>query len=57
MSGAGLTLPAAGGGISDQTLAFAAELIDRLRDFPMFVAEEYIAVRYARAPFRLLDNR
>ena len=29
MSGDGLTLPPAGGGVSDQTAAFAAELIDR----------------------------
>jgi len=29
MSGAGLALPPAGGGISDETVAFAAELIDR----------------------------
>ncbi len=38
MSGAGLTLPAAGGGISDQTLAFAAELIDRSGKAPVIEA-------------------
>ena len=38
MSGAGLTLPAAGGGISDQTVAFAAELIDRSGKAPVIEA-------------------
>jgi hypothetical protein len=38
VSGAGLTLPAAGGGISDQTLAFAAELIDRSGKAPVIEA-------------------
>ena len=38
MSGAGLTLPAASGGISDQTLAFAAELIDRSGKAPVIEA-------------------
>ena len=38
MSGAGLTLPAAGSGISDQTAAFAAELIDRSGKAPVIEA-------------------
>ena len=38
MSGAGLTLPATGGGISDQTAAFAAELIDRSGKAPVIEA-------------------
>ena len=38
MSGAGLTLPAAGGGISDQTVAFAAGLIDRSGKAPVIEA-------------------
>ena len=38
MSGAGLTLPPAGGGISDQTVAFAAELIDRSGTAPVIEA-------------------
>ena len=38
MSGAGLTLPAARGGISDQTAAFAAELIDRSGKAPVIEA-------------------
>ena len=38
VSGAGLTLPAASGGISDQTLAFAAELIDRSGKAPVIEA-------------------
>ena len=38
MSGAGLTLPPAGGGISDQTVAFAAELIDRSGEAPVIEA-------------------
>ena len=38
MSGAGLTLPAAGGGISDETVAFAAELIDRSGKAPVIEA-------------------
>ena len=38
MSGAGLTLPPAGGGISDQTVAFAAELIDRSGKAPVIEA-------------------
>ena len=38
MSGAGLTLPAAGGGISDQTLAFAAELTGRSGKAPVIEA-------------------
>ena len=38
MSGAGLTLPAAGGGISDRTVAFAAELIDRSGKAPVIEA-------------------
>jgi len=38
VSGAGLTLPAAGGGISDQTVAFAAGLIDRSGKAPVIEA-------------------
>jgi hypothetical protein len=38
MSGAGLMLPPAGGGISDQTAAFAAELIDRSGKAPVLEA-------------------
>jgi len=38
VSGAGLTLPAAGGGISDQTVTFAAELIDRSGKAPVIEA-------------------
>ena len=38
MSGAGLTLPPAGGSISDQTVAFAAELIDRSGKAPVIEA-------------------
>ena len=38
VSGAGLTLPPAGGGISDQTVAFAAELIDRSGKAPVIEA-------------------
>ena len=38
MSGDGLTLPAAGGGISDETVAFAAELIDRSGKAPVIEA-------------------
>ena len=38
MSGAGLMLPPAGGGISDQTVAFAAELIDRSGKAPVLEA-------------------
>ena len=38
MSGTGLTLPAASGGISDQTVAFAAELIDRSGKAPVIEA-------------------
>jgi hypothetical protein len=38
VSGAGLTLPPAGGGISDQTVAFAAELIDRSGEAPVIEA-------------------
>jgi hypothetical protein len=38
VSGAGLTLPAAGGGISDQTLAFAAELTGRSGNAPVIEA-------------------
>ena len=38
MSGAGLTLPPAGGGISDQTVAFAAGLIDRSGKAPVIEA-------------------
>ena len=38
MSGAGLMLPPAGGGISDQTVAFAAELIDRSGKAPVIEA-------------------
>ena len=38
MSGAGLTLPAAGGGVSDQTVAFAAGLIDRSGKAPVIEA-------------------
>jgi hypothetical protein len=38
VSGAGLTLPAARGGISDQTAAFAAELIDRSGKAPVIEA-------------------
>ena len=38
MSGTGLTLPAASGGVSDQTVAFAAELIDRSGNAPVIEA-------------------
>ena len=38
MSGAGLTLPPAGSGISDQTVAFAAELMDRSGKAPVIEA-------------------
>ena len=38
MSGAGLTLPPAGGGVSDQTVAFAAGLIDRSGKAPVIEA-------------------
>ena len=38
MSGDGLTLPAAAGGVSDQTAAFAAELIDRSGKAPVIEA-------------------
>ena len=38
MSGDGLTLPPAGGGVSDQTVAFAAELIDRSGKAPVIEA-------------------
>ena len=38
MSSAGLMLPPAGGGISDQTVAFAAELIDRSGKAPVIEA-------------------
>ena len=38
MSGGGLTLPPAGGGISDETVAFAAELTDRSGKAPVIEA-------------------
>jgi len=38
VSGAGLTLPAPGGGVSDQTVALAAELIDRSGKAPVIEA-------------------
>ena len=38
MSGAGLTLPPAGGGVSDQTVAFAAGLTDRSGKAPVIEA-------------------
>jgi hypothetical protein len=38
MSGAGLTLPPAGGGVSDEMAAFAAELIDRSGKAPVIEA-------------------
>ena len=38
MSGGGLTLPAAGGSVSDETVAFAAELIDRCGKAPVIEA-------------------
>ena len=38
MSGGGLALPPAGGGVSDQTVAFAAELIDRSGKAPVIEA-------------------
>ena len=38
MSGAGLALPAPGGGVSDQTVALAAELIDRSGKAPVIEA-------------------
>ena len=37
-AGSGLTLPPAGGGISDETVAFAAELIDRSGKAPVIEA-------------------
>ena len=48
MSGDGLTLPAAAGGVSDQTAAFAAELIDRSGKAP--VIEAALAHRTGRPP-------
>ena len=48
MSGAGLTLPPAGGSISDQRLAFAAELVDRSGKAP--VIEAALAPPYRAAP-------
>ena len=48
MSGAGLTLPAAGGGISDETVAFAAELTDRSGKAP--VIEAALAQPHRAAP-------
>jgi hypothetical protein len=38
VSGDGLTLPPAGGGVSDQTVAFAAELTDRSGKAPVIEA-------------------
>ena len=38
MSGGGLTLPPAGGGVSDETVAFAAELTDRSGKAPVIEA-------------------
>ena len=38
MSGGGLALPPAGGGVSDQTVAFAAGLIDRSGKAPVIEA-------------------
>ena len=38
MSGAGLTLPPAGGRVSDETVAFAAELTDRSGKAPVIEA-------------------
>ena len=38
MSGSGLALPPAGGGVSDETVAFAAELIDRSGKAPVIEA-------------------
>ena len=38
MSGSGLALPPAGGGVSDATVAFAAELIDRSGTAPVIEA-------------------
>ena len=38
MSGSGLALPPAGGGVSDDTVAFAAELIDRCGKAPVIEA-------------------
>ena len=46
MSGDGLSLPPAGGGVSDQTVAFAAELIDRSGKAP--VIEAALAKRTGR---------
>ena len=48
MSGTGLTLPAASGGVSDQTAAFAAELIDRSGKAP--VIEAALAHAHRAAP-------
>ena len=38
MSGGGLTLPPAGGRVSDETVAFAAELTDRSGKAPVIEA-------------------
>jgi hypothetical protein len=38
VSGGGLMLPPSGGGVSDQTVAFAAELIDRSGTAPVIEA-------------------
>ena len=48
MSGDGLTLPPAGGGVSDQTVAFAAGLIDRSGKAP--VIEAALAHAHRAAP-------
>ena len=47
MSGAGLALPA-GGGVSDETVTFAAELIDRSGTAP--VIEAALAHAHRAAP-------
>ena len=51
MSGTGLSVPAAAGGVSDELVAFAAELIDRSGTAP--VIEAALAKRTGR-PRRLL---
>ena len=47
MSGSGLALPAASGGVRDETVAFAAELIDRFGKLPVEVDNllEIIAIK------------
>ena len=50
MSSGGLALPPAGGGVSDDTAAFAAELIDRSGKAP--VTEAALAHAAKRQPLK-----